>query len=61
VLEKALACLEFLVTDHFTVADVNAATAVSRAATQNLALGPNVKVWLERMQARPAYQRAAAG
>src|SRR5687767_12346218 len=58
-LEQSLAGREFLVGSRFTVADVNAGSVVNLArAIGLLASYPTVKTWMERLAARPAYQRA---
>ena len=59
-LERSLEGKEYLVGDRFTVADVNAGSVVNLARAVGL-LGelPAVAAWMERLAARPAYQRAA--
>jgi glutathione S-transferase len=58
--EQALAGREFLVGNRFSVADVNAGSVANLArATRLLAGYPNASAWMERLAARPAYQRAA--
>ena len=61
VLDKALAGRDFLVGDHFTVADANVASIVLLAGMASLELGQHTKAWMARMQARPAYKRALGG
>jgi glutathione S-transferase len=59
-LEQTLLGKEYLVGDRFTVADVNAGSVVNLArAVKLLATLPNTSAWMERLAARPAYQRAA--
>lgn len=61
-LETALEDREYLCADRFTIADI----AVTFALYFGVQLGlddrykPNTKTYLERMQARPAWQRAVA-
>jgi glutathione S-transferase len=59
--ESALADRDFLVADRFTIADIAIGYGLFLAST--LAplkdrLGPNASAYLERLKARPAFQRA---
>lgn len=58
-LEAHLAAHPHLVGDRFTVADLNLAECLRYAQGHPTLLGefPAVKAWLERCQARPAFQR----
>jgi glutathione S-transferase len=59
-LEQSLAGKQYLVGDRFTVADVNAGSVVNLArAIKLLGSLPNTSAWMERLAARPAYQRAS--
>ncbi len=59
VLNGALAGREYLAGSAFTVADLNVAAVISWAplAGLDLASAPNVKAWVDRCTARPAYAR----
>jgi glutathione S-transferase len=58
-LERHLAGRDWMVRDRFTVADINLAECLRYAQGHPTLLGgyPAVKVWLERCQARPAFQK----
>jgi glutathione S-transferase len=59
-LEQSLVGRQYLLGNRFTIADVNAASVVNLARhTGLLANLPNALGWMERLAARPAYQRAA--
>jgi len=59
-LEHSLVGRQYLLGNRFTVADVNAASVVNLARqTGLLATLPNAGAWMERLAARPAYQRAS--
>jgi glutathione S-transferase len=62
LLEKRLAGREFLAADRFTLADVSVGYALGLAAMIGLAekTPKAAQDYLARLQARPAYQRAAA-
>jgi glutathione S-transferase len=62
VLDGALAGRGHLLGDAFTAADLNVAGVMSfaRLAKIDLAPTPNVKAWVERCWARPAFARANA-
>ncbi|MFN4014622.1 MAG: glutathione S-transferase family protein [Reyranella sp.] len=59
VLDKALAKSGWLVGDHFTVADLNAAEIVRYAqpAPELFEAASRVKAWLAACQARPAFRK----
>lgn len=59
VLDAHLAKTGHVVADRFTVADINVAEIVryTQPATALLDKVPNVKAWLEKVQARPAFQK----
>jgi glutathione S-transferase len=59
-LDRALEGRDYLVGDEFTVADVNAGSVMNLArVTGQLSGYPNAGAWMERLVARPAFQRAA--
>jgi glutathione S-transferase len=62
VLDKALAGSGFLVGGRFTVADINVAEVVryAMAAPELFSAAPNVKAWLEKCHARPAFKAMMA-
>jgi glutathione S-transferase len=62
-LETSLDQKQYLVSDTFSVADINAGSAVNIAPAVGFSLDayPTSKAWLQRLKARPAYQKAAAG
>lgn len=61
-LDQALARNGYLVGGRFTVADINVAEIMRYAqpAPELFATAPNVKAWIERCQARPAFKEMAA-
>lgn len=60
-LDRQLDGVEHLVGGRFTVADVNVASVANLARAVGLeGERPHLRAWLDRMRARPAYQRAAA-
>ena len=60
-IDRALEGHAYLVGDRFTVADVNAGSVLNLARVTGLLMGlPNAGAWMERLVARPAFQRAAA-
>ena len=62
VLDKALAGREYLVDDHFGVADLNVAAVLVWCKPGRVSLEefPNLDAWLSRCLARPARKRAQA-
>ncbi len=59
--EKTLAGQQFLVGDRFTVADLVCGSALAFAQGAGLTAGlPNITAYVERLDARPARQRANA-
>lgn len=60
VLNMVLAGKQYLLGDHFTIADLNVASVMSWAkpARIDLAQWPNLKAWLDRCMARPAAAAA---
>jgi len=60
VLDAAVASQLYLLGDDFTVADLNVAAVISRAADMDLSAVPNLEAWLTRCLARPAAQKALA-
>lgn len=61
VLEGHLAERQFLVESRLTLADVAIATSLDHAAAAKLPLEPyaNIRAWLERLQALPAWKKTA--
>ncbi len=62
VLDKALAGSGYVVGGRFTVADINLAECVryAQAAPELFEVNPNVKAWLAKVQARPAFKAMMA-
>jgi glutathione S-transferase len=62
VLDKALAATGYVVGGRFTVADINIAECVryAAAAPELFEANPNVKAWLAKVQARPAFKAMMA-
>jgi glutathione S-transferase len=60
VLDAAVARQPYLLGDTFTVADLNVAAVISRAADMDLSAVPHLKAWLTRCLDRPAARRALA-
>ncbi|HMJ57123.1 MAG TPA: glutathione S-transferase family protein [Polyangiaceae bacterium] len=62
-LETSLDQKQYLVSDTFSVADINAASVVNIAPAVGFSLDgyPVTKAWLQRLKGRAAYQKAAAG
>jgi glutathione S-transferase len=59
-LEHSLAGKEYLVANRFSVGDVNAGSVANLARVTGLLAGyPAAGAWMERLAARPAFQRAA--
>ena len=59
-LEQALGASEYLVGGKLSVADYNVASVVNLVAGFKIAaLGAHTQAWLDRMKARPAWQKAA--
>ena len=58
VLDKALAATGYVVGGRFTVADINLAECVryAAAAPELFEANPNVKAWLTKLHARPAFK-----
>ncbi|WP_064692663.1 glutathione S-transferase family protein [Rhizobium aegyptiacum] len=61
-LESQLAGRQWIVGDRFTVADLNIAEVLRYAQTETDLFNahPNIKAWIERCQARPAYKAMQA-
>jgi glutathione S-transferase len=60
VLDAAVAKRTYLLGDDFTVADLNVAAVISRAADMDLSAIANLKAWLARCLERPAARKALA-
>lgn len=62
VLDKALAATGYVVGGRFTVADINIAECVryAAAAPELFEANPNVKAWLAKLHARPAFKEMMA-
>jgi len=60
VLDSALTKSSYLLGCEFTVADLNVAAVISRAADMNLSAWPSLKAWLMRCLDRPAARAALA-
>lgn len=62
VLDKALAASGYVVGGRFTVADINIAECVRYAASapELFEANPNVKAWLAKLHARPAFKAMMA-
>jgi glutathione S-transferase len=62
VLDKSLAETGYVVGGRFTVADINLAECIryATAAPELFEANPNVKTWLAKVQARPAYKAMMA-
>lgn len=60
VLDAAVARQPYLLGDTFTVADLNVAAVISRAADMDLSALPNLRAWLARCLDRPAARAALA-
>jgi glutathione S-transferase len=60
VLDAALAGTPYLLGQDFTVADLNVAAVISRAADMDLSAVPNLEAWLTRCLERPAARAALA-
>jgi glutathione S-transferase len=60
VLDTALAAQPYLLGADFSVADLNVAAVISRAANMDLSAWRNLEAWLRRCLDRPAARRALA-
>jgi glutathione S-transferase len=60
VLDAELTKQPYLLGDSFTVADLNVAAVISRAADMNLSHVPHLKAWLSRCLERPPARAALA-
>jgi glutathione S-transferase len=60
VLDAAVAKQPYLLGKDFTVADLNVAAVISRAADMDLSAWPHLKDWLARCLDRPAAREALA-
>jgi glutathione S-transferase len=60
VLDVALAPQPYLLSNDFTVADLNVAAVISRAVDMDLSAVPNLKAWLARCLERAAARKALA-
>jgi glutathione S-transferase len=60
VLDAAVAQQPYLLGNDFTIADLNVAAVISRAADMDLSAWPSLKAWLDRCLDRPAARSALA-
>ncbi len=60
VLESALGRSKYLLSDDFTVADLNVASALFRALSIDLSAWPHLDAWMKACWGRPAAQKARA-
>jgi glutathione S-transferase len=60
LVSKALADNPYVAGPAFTAADISVAWPIGIAKMLGMELAPDLDAYLDRMQARPAYQRAAA-
>ncbi len=60
VLDAAVSRQPYLIGEVFTVADLNVAAVISRAADMDLSVLPNLRAWLARCLDRPAARAALA-
>ena len=60
ILDAAVTRQPYLLGGDFTVADLNVAAVISRAADMDLSAVPNLKAWLSRCLERPAARAALA-
>jgi glutathione S-transferase len=60
VLDAAVSQQPYLLGAHFTVADLNVAAVISRAADMDLSSWPHLQAWLTRCLDRPAARAALA-
>jgi glutathione S-transferase len=60
VLDAALAQQPYLLGGDFSIADLNVAAVISRAADMDLAAWPHLRAWLMRCLDRPAARAALA-
>jgi glutathione S-transferase len=60
VLDAAVAKQPYLLSDDFTVADLNVAAVISRAVDMDLSAWPHLAAWLKRCLDRPAARAALA-
>jgi glutathione S-transferase len=60
VLDAAVARQPYLLGNDFTIADLNVAAVISRAADMDLAAWPNLRAWLMRCLERPGARAALA-
>jgi glutathione S-transferase len=51
---------DYLIGNRFTLADLNCGSVVNLALRAGAKAGPRVTAWMERLTARPAYQKAFA-
>ncbi len=58
VLDAAVAQQSYLLGNDFTIADLNVAAVISRAADMDLSAWPSLKTWLDRCLDRPAARAA---
>ena len=59
ILDEALGSRKYLISNYFTVADINVASVVTwgKAARLDLSPYPEISRWLEDCLSRPAYKR----
>lgn len=58
-IEQTLGERDYFAGEAFSAADIQLSYPIEASADRGGGLGPNTQAWVERMHARPAYQRAS--